>query len=198
MDFLNFGFSKDEKKDKARPSGLSEDKLADLKKANSAEKGEFIPANQALFSWEAPEFVYREKTKRWYTTSAIVLVIVILVALFMKNFFLIAVAVLSALLFYVYSKKQPRTVKFDIFTGGIEADNRFYDFDDLKTFWIFYNNPPDDAYVSIQTRRQYLPYLQLPMGEADPTTIREILLLFLEEKKHKEEFINVVERILKF
>ena len=81
---------------------------------------------------------------------------------------------------------------------GIEADGIFYDYDTMRSFWIFYNDPPKDSFLSVQRTQKYLPYLELPLGDTDPVSLRKNLLKFLKERKHEEGLANLVEKLIKF
>lgn len=156
------------------------------------------PGRSVLYSWRSPEFVYQEKGRKWYWAGGALLAALLLAAALTRNFLMGVTFLLLGGVGYIYSKKQPREVEFKILREGIEADGIFYNYETLGSFWIFYDNPPEDAFLSVQRAQKYLPYLELPLGEADPVNIRKELLKFLEEKRHEKKLASTVEKLIKF
>ncbi|MBD3238359.1 MAG: hypothetical protein GF332_01830 [Candidatus Moranbacteria bacterium] len=159
----------------------------------------FLPKSKEVFSWEADEFTQYERSKVWYIAGAIFIVsmVVIAIVVFNNNFAMALVFILIGIVAYIYSKKKPRRIKVRMLHGGIEVDDVYYDYDDMEYFWIFYNKPPQDAYISIKRIKKYLPFLHIPIDDADPAAIRKELRKHIDENKHQEDFATVVERILK-
>ncbi|MBU2025321.1 MAG: hypothetical protein ABIC19_04025 [Patescibacteria group bacterium] len=156
------------------------------------------PNEEPIFSWRAPEYVFLEKSDGWYWVFFGILAALLAIAGLTKNFLMGVVFLLLGIVVYVYSKKKPREVEFKILGEGIEADGVFYGYETMKSFWIFYDNPPEDAFLSIQRVNKFTPYLQLPLGQADPVSIRKNMLRFLKEIKHERELAGVVEKLIRF
>ena len=108
----------------------------------------------------------------------------------------IVVIVLSAVLIYIYSLKHPRKVVFSITTYGVLVDKKFYDFDNLSSFWIFYN-PPFKELV-INAKKTFSLKIQMPLDEVDPVKIRSILIKFLPEKKEEHSLIDLLAHYFRF
>lgn len=159
---------------------------------------EIKPQNELIHSWKANEYAFYEKNLRWYLMGGIFIAILVGIAIWTGNYLMAVTSVLFSVIVYGYTKRRPKKIKFEILYGGINAGGVFYDFSDLKSFWIFYLDPPHDAYVSIRKKKKFAPYIQLPIGEADPARIRRELLKFIPEQKHEEEFVNKVEKLFKF
>lgn len=150
-----------------------------------------------LYEWSALEFEKREKDVYWYSTLAIVSAALAIFFLFTKNYLGALVTVLLAALIYVYSQKDPRTIRFAITPLGVKANEDLHPFEELISFWIFYE-PGEIKELSIRTRRLASPYLGLPLGNTNPIEIRKILLRFLPEKKQEEPVANILARKLGF
>lgn len=145
------------------------------------------------FEWEAPEFEKKEKNKSWFILPAILTIILGIIALVTENILFLIFIILAFVVFYMYANKEPRVLKFKISEKGIEIAERLYPLDTLRSFWLFYN-PPEEKEISFRSKKTFFPYLRLPLAEQNPNEIREFLLKFLPEKRHKESIIDIFMR----
>jgi hypothetical protein len=97
----------------------------------------------------------------------------------------------------MYANKEPRIIKFKINEKGMEFDGRLHDFDTLRSFWLFYN-PPEEKELSFRSKKTFFPYIKIPLAEQNPNEIREFLLKFLPEKRHRESIIDIWMRRIGF
>jgi hypothetical protein len=142
------------------------------------------------FEWEAPEFEKTEKNKSWFILPAVIVIILGIIALATNNVLFLILILLGFFTFYIYAKKEPRIIKFKINEKGIEADNRLYVFDSIRSFWVFYN-PPMEKEISFRSRKTFFPYVKIPLADQDPNEIRKYLLRFIPEKRHKVSLIDI-------
>lgn len=146
--------------------------------------------NLQEFEWEAPEFEKKDKSKSWFVAPAIIAIGLGVFALLSDNILFLVVILLGFFSFYIYAKKEPRTIKFKIDEKGIEIDGKLHDFDSLRSFWVFYN-PPEEKEISFRSRKTFFPYLRIPLADENPNEIRKYLLRFLPEKHHVESIIDI-------
>lgn len=142
------------------------------------------------FVWKAPEFPKKQKDKSWFIFPAIITVILGIFALVTESILFLIAIILSFIVFYVYANKEPRIIKFKINEKGIEIDKRLHSFDDLRSFWIFYE-PPKVKELSFRSRRTFIPYIRIPLDKQNPNDIRKFLLKFLPEKRHSESLVDI-------
>ncbi len=155
------------------------------------------PKSGVLYEWDAPEFTKHEKDVYWFATLAIVSVALVIFFLLTKNYLGTLVVIMLAALVYVYSQKEPGMIHFAITPLGINVGRNSHPFEELKSFWIFYE-PGEIKEVSFRTKRLTSPYLALPLGKANPVKVRQTLLKFLPEKKQEEPIANILARRLGF
>ena len=149
--------------------------------------------NLQEFEWQAPEFEKKEKTKSWFILPAIITIILGVIALIAENTLFLIFIILAFFTFYIYANKEPRIIKFKINEKGMELDGRLHDFDTLRSFWLFYN-PPEEKEISFRSKKTFFPYLRIPLADQNPNEIREFLLKFLPEKRHRESMIDIIIR----
>lgn len=147
--------------------------------------------------WEALEFIKYSKTPEWFLAGGLFFGTLFLFALFVKNFIFALIVILAAFSIYIWTQKDPKTVRFAINSKGIKIQNSFYGFDNLKSFWIF-NEPPDVKYISLESKKVLMPKIIIPLGDRDPEEIRKFLLRFLSEEEQEESLIDVLARYAKY
>jgi len=163
-----------------------------VKKPDSVEYGTKIH-----LEWTTPEFEYHNKSKNWFIITGIIAGILFLIAIFTKNFLFGLLIGISYFLITTYSMKKPDDIKVSIIPKGIKINKALYDFDNLRSFWIFYD-PPKIRELSLRSKKMVMPYIKIPLGGQNPVEVRKVLIKYLPEKKHKESTIDNLARNLKF
>ena len=152
--------------------------------------------NETLLSWHAPEFEVLERDRKWYFYITGLLLLIVSYAIFTNSLLMAITFIMIGVVGYIYINKEPRILNFRITDEGIVAGNEMYEFDNLKSFWIFYE-PDSVQIISFHTGSYLLPYVHVPIHDQDPTSIREILLEHLAEEKHEPGMLEVLDRILR-
>jgi len=147
--------------------------------------------------WQAPEFKKYEKGPGWFIILGISALLIFTIVLLMKNFIFAILIILAVFVIFIYALKEPRLVNFKISGKGITIDDKVYSYEELKSFWIFYELPQIKE-LSIRSKKWLMPLIKIPIEEQDPTLIRSALIKFIPEQKQEESVIDVVARNLKF
>jgi len=159
------------------------------------EKSDFYETN--YFEWLAPEFIKYEKDRNWFIAGSIILAALLFVSIFTKSYIMGITFFLIGVVTFIYAKKEPKIIQFSLNHRGIRIGNRLYDFEDLKSFWIFYD-PPEIKEVCFRSRKLFMTHVRIPLGDEDPTKIREFLKRFLVEKKQEESLADILARRIGF
>lgn len=146
--------------------------------------------------WRAPEFEIFERDKKWYILILTLLIGIVTYAIFVNSLIMSITFILIGVVGYMYINKEPRTLDFIITKDGIVAGREIYPFDNLKSFWIFYE-PHDIRVISLHTESYLSPYVHIPIPDEDPVKIREVLLGNIPEEKHEPGIIELLDRILR-
>lgn len=177
--------------------------VIDLKEKNRIEKKQIKRPKPVKFQtkihleWTVPEFKYHHKDKNWFVITGAIAGILFLIAIFTKNILFGLLIGISYFLIITYSIKKPDEVKLAIIPKGIRINKALYDFENLKSFWIFYD-PPKIRELSLRSKKLIMPYIKIPLGEQNPVEVRRILIKYLPERKHKESIIDNLARNLRF
>lgn len=153
-------------------------------------------SKDVFFHWSAPEFETFERDKKWYSLSAGFLFVVIAWAIWSDSPIMAITFILIGVVGYIYLGKKPRIIDFFITRDGIIADREIFDFDNIDSFWIFYE-PEGLCALSLHTKSAFLPRVHIPIHGQDPVKIREVLLKYIPEEKHEPGILETFERVLK-
>ncbi len=147
--------------------------------------------------WSAPEFVQYSKNKSWFIIVGLITAGLFLWALLIKNLLFALLIGLSFFSLVTFALKKPRKIRLAITSKGIKIDKTLYSFDNLKSFWIFYE-PPEVKELSLRSKKTIMPYIKISLAEQNPAEVRKFLIKYLPERKHKESLIDNLARQLKF
>ncbi|MEI6587777.1 MAG: hypothetical protein WCO05_02380 [Candidatus Moraniibacteriota bacterium] len=146
-------------------------------------------------SWSAPEFDMVEQNKKRLSYAALVLLAIIVYATFTNNPIMAIVFVLIGIVAYMYLNKEPRILNFQIVPEGILAGKEIYEFENIRSFWIFYN-PEYKKVISLHIKSYLTPFVHIPINKEDPVEIRRILLEYIPEIKQEHNAVEILERFL--
>jgi len=149
----------------------------------------------SLMHWQAPEYEKYEKGRRWYLYAALVLLAIIGYAVYTNSPIMAITFILIGVVGYIFINREPKTIGFAITRDGIIAGREIYEFDHIKSFWIFYE-PHDIKVVSLHTKSMFMPFVHIPIHEEDPVEIRRILLEYTPEVKQDPSLVDTFERLL--
>jgi hypothetical protein len=130
-----------------------------------------------LLVWKAPARPYQRKTRSFFTTAAVLVVLFSLLA-FLLDAGLLAVA-LAGLLFVavVLNYVPPEDIDYKVSTQGITVANRFYHWRELSSFWV--TTKHDQPMLYIRTRYQFPPVLILLLGPLPVEQAKKVVAHFL-------------------
>ena len=158
-----------------------------------------VPNNKYLenarLHWLAPEHEIYERDSRWYLYVALVLAAIVAYAVYTNSPVMAITFVLIGVVGYIFANKQPRIIDFAITHDGVIAGRDLYEFDNVKSFWIFYE-PGNIKVVSLHMKNKLMPFVHIPVHDQDPVAIREILLEYIPEEKQDPSIVDTFERLL--
>ncbi len=89
-----------------------------------------------FLSWSAPSRAFKKRDREYYTTIAVIVVLLSVILFFAGQFLPIAVVISAAFLSYVMAAVPPHTVQHEITSYGIRTLGRLYTWDELGRFWF--------------------------------------------------------------
>jgi hypothetical protein len=151
--------------------------------------------NKILLQWQGPEYENYPKDRRWYITASLVLAAIIAYALITNSPLMAITFILIGIVGFTYLEKDPAVFTYSINEHGIIAERDIYDFEDIKSFWIFYKEP-HQRILSLHSAGLLIPYVHIPIHQIDSEEVRQLLLQFIPEKRQQPSAIDTMERLL--
>ncbi len=130
-----------------------------------------------LISWRAPSRPYRKKDRSFYTTVAILLILISLIALLAGEALLIGVLLALGFIVYVLNFIPPGELDYKISTQGVTIGDHFYHWDSLDSFW--FTKKDDQNLLHILTLFRFPAMLIIPLGEESQDEVRKAVARFL-------------------
>ena len=149
------------------------------------------------FKWSAQEYEYFPKSADWFWIVSILAAAVFAASIILGNFLFGILALVSGVAIILYGVRKPRNITFLITVRGVQIGSKFYPYENLESFWLHYD-PPHKKELSLKSKKIFMPYIQIPLGDTDPNVVRDFLLKFTKEKEHQESFTDSIIRSLRF
>lgn len=152
-------------------------------------------ANTEIFSWTAYEYILQKHGPYWFLITGGVATLLVILGIFTKSYFFIALVVLAFLVMVLYAKRAPAEIYFSVMPKGIGVGKKFYEFSEFKSFWVFERD--GERELSLEMIKRFNPFMRLPLGEIGASKIKAVLSRFLPEAEHKELFSDQILKILR-
>lgn len=132
------------------------------------------PPNTVLIEWEAPSRPFKKRSQEFYRTVGSIAFLVIIILFFVKEIALIGVIIATLFVMYVLSSVPPEKLKNKITTLGIQTDEHFHKWEEMRGFWF------DERYgqrmLVIALLFGFPTRLFLLLNGADEDKIKKILM----------------------
>jgi len=149
-----------------------------------------------LFHWQAPEYESYDRDKKWYTVMTLGLIAIITYAFFTNSPIMAITFILIGMVEYIYISRNLQMLNFMITEKGIVVEKEIYEFEQINSFWIFYDSEIIKS-LSLHTKNSLMPYLQIPLHNEDPDEIHKILTQYIPEIKQHYRLQDSINRMLR-
>jgi len=128
--------------------------------------------------WETTLSLNKERDIGWYLTFGIILIILLIYALFSKNFLFALILILGAILIV----KQPidRKIKCLLDDEGFKIvnENKIYEYEDIENFYIFENtNELTQLHILVfNFKKRIIPHLKINIPKEKTEEIKNFLI----------------------
>ena len=141
--------------------------------------------NKLLLAWKAPEFISHPKGKRWFLTAGIITLALIAYALYTNSATMAIVFIVLAGVYYLTHNQEAKIIDVEIRELGIFADNTFYSYNTIESFWIVY----DPRYVRTLNLKltNKKAKITIQLNNQDPAEVRRVLSEEIPEMKGAQE-----------
>lgn len=144
-------------------------------------------------TWEAEEYIVRDKTKWWYVGLVAVGLALSGIAIWIQSWTFLAVVVLSVVALIVYALRPPRILKYTLNNKGLIEDTREYNFDQFKAFGIL--NEGNHYAIVLTPRKRFSPRLTVYFPAAQG---EEIVDAFGARLPMETVQLDMLDKLIKF
>ncbi len=164
---------KEEEKQKSSPKSKQEHEAPEFFTPKMMEAEEI----KTLLSWQAPSRPFKKKDRSYYTTIAILVILLVLIAFLAHEFLLIGTLLSLAFVSYVLAFVPPHNIEYRISTQGITIGEDFYFWHFLNAFW--FKEKEGLKILHIQTGLRFPAQLMLVLGSQDEEKVKQLVAKFL-------------------
>ncbi|HLC38925.1 MAG TPA: hypothetical protein VJJ80_02250 [Patescibacteria group bacterium] len=165
-----------------------------MKKKKSLKKHR--PVKISTIKFLAPEFMYFRKGILWYLIIGVIFVATLALAVWQRNWFLTAIVVLSAVVFFQYAPKRPRSLKCRLGLKKIEINGKIFPISNFKSFYLIPDRP--NSHLHLEKLRWFSGSLWLNIKNKDAKRIYRQISQILPESSPKINFLTIINRWIKF
>ena len=152
--------------------------------------------NKEPITWQAHEYVYREKSTDWYWAVGIITVSMAITAILFNNVLFAVFILLAFFTLMLYSKRRPELLDVKIDERGIQEGNLRYHYSSIESFWV------EDRYgetkLIMKSKKKAMPYITIPIFDVDPNEVRNHIKKHVREEEHAEPLAKQIMEYLGF
>ena len=144
--------------------------VSEVKVINAEEFNE----EKTLFEWTAPERSYQKRDRDFWVTAVSILVLVSIIFIFVKEFFLIIALVSVLFLYYVLATVPPGMIRSKITNRAVYFGEARYEWQTLERFW--FKTSLSSQLLMIGTRLAFPRQITMVINLPDKEKIKEIII----------------------
>ncbi|MCA9338835.1 hypothetical protein KC939_00630 [Candidatus Saccharibacteria bacterium] len=147
-------------------------------------------------SWEASEYIYREKDFLWFLALGIITLAFLAFSIFILNSwtFAVLIAVMAAALI-VYSRRPPRTLQYTLSPEGLNTGQKLHSFKEFKAFGVVQDGPIYS--IMLVPTKRFAPMMNVYFAAEDGEKIVDIFGHHLPMEQLKLDFVDTLMRKLR-
>lgn len=146
-------------------------------KPTHKEDKEYSTDVRTLLSWRASGRPFRKKSKEYFLSSALILILIEIVLFLFSQYELMMAAGALYFMSLVLSTVPPKDFHYKISTEGVMVEDRFFIWTELYDF--YFKRLEQVEVLVIRTQALIPGELQMVMGETSREHVRQILVNFL-------------------
>lgn len=150
-------------------------------------------AKTDIISWEAEEYIVRDKTAWWYVGLIAVGLALSGLAIWLEWWSFLAVVILSVVALLIYAMRPPRMLRYSLSNKGVSEGDKLYEYSEFKSFGILKEG--EHFAIVLTPRKRFSPrvtvYFPAAQGE-------EIVDAFGGRLPMEEVKLDALDKLIKF
>ncbi|MDO8482837.1 MAG: hypothetical protein Q7S86_03395 [bacterium] len=155
-----------------------------------------MAGNKEPITWQAHEYVYREKSTDWYWAVGIITVSMAITAILFNNVLFAVFILLAFFILMMYSKRQPELLDIKIDERGIQEGNLRYHYSSIESFWV--EDRFGETKLIMKSKKKAMPYITIPIFDVDASEVRNHIKRHVREEEHAEPLAKQIMEYLGF
>lgn len=153
--------------------------------------------SEEIYSWQASEFVKNEKNGSWYLILIISAIVLCALTFFLtKELFSIIVIIVLAIAVGFYGNVKPRTLSYTIKSDGIQIGDKFYHFEEFKSFSILQDMAVPS--LNLMPIKKLMMPISIYVAPIDLDKITKLLGNYLPYEERQRDFADKLSHRLRF
>ncbi len=149
-------------------------------------------------AWRAAEHEYHEKDVSWYWVLGTVAAILILIAVWQRNFFFIVFLFIATPMMFFFGKRKPRILALSVNDEGVGVGKGvFYPYAELQGYRVLENEGSLDQIV-FRKKGNFNPFFRLLIDSGTRARAEEILRDHLKVIDYEPTFLDIVSEWMGF
>lgn len=150
-------------------------------------------AKTDIITWEAEEYLVRDKNAWWYVGLIAVGLVLCGIAVLLQWWSFLAVVILSVVALLIYTMRPPRILRYTLSNKGISEGDKLYEYSEFKSFGILREG--NNFAIVLTPMKRFSPRLMVFFPQAQG---EEIVDAFGERLPMAEVKLDVIDKIIKF
>ncbi len=150
-------------------------------------------AKTDIITWEAEEYVVRDKTNWWYVGLIAIGLVLSGLAVWLQWWSFLAVVILSVVALIIYAMRPPRILRYSLSNKGISEGDRLYAYSDFKAFGILKES--GHFAIVLTPMKRFSPRMVVYFPEAQG---EEIVDAFGARLPMEEVKLDALDKLIKF
>lgn len=150
-------------------------------------------AEPDLISWEAQEYIVRDKTAGWYVGLVAVGLVLAGIAVWLQWWTFLVVVILSVVALIIYAMRPPRMLSYGLTRTGVREGDHLYPYANFKAFGILQEG--SNFAIVLTPRKRFSPRLTVFFPQAQGEKIVDAFGARLPMEEVKLDFLD---RLIKF
>ena len=143
---------------------------------------------QILLSWKSPTRMFKKINREYVTTITAILVLIGVILIFLKEWFLIAVLVALGFFYFILSTIKPEETEHQITNQGVITAGKSYFWDQLVRFWFEQKDGQKILFIDAIDRINLR--LMMLLSDKNEDQIRKVLTSYLPEEKPENTWVD--------
>ena len=132
---------------------------------------------KTLLSWTAPGRPFRKRSKEYFVSSVLLIILFEIVAFLFSQYYLMATILGLGFLAFALAIVPPQNFHYRISTEGVMVEDHFFLWGELYDF--YFKKRDGIIILHIRTQAFYPSGLVLTLGSMDQEHVKSILVLFI-------------------